>query len=40
MFIVLLKVPFHGKRRIYEERFVVVSIVDEIIANLHLTTDT
>ena len=33
-----LEVPLQGKRRVNEERLVVVGVVDEVVADLNLTT--
>ena len=33
-----LEVPLQGERRINEERLVVVGVVDEVVADLNLTT--
>ena len=33
-----LEVPLQGKRRVDEERLVVVGVVDEVVADLNLTT--
>ena len=34
-----LEVPLQGKRRVDEERLVVVGVVDEVVADLNLATN-